>query len=83
MAINCSQRCGEILGRCRADTAWHGLFAVGLQIMMTGLWRKGLPVMVARKYCPVVVCVVEFRTMLYAGFRTTANDFRPPSSCKA
>jgi hypothetical protein len=37
--------------------------------------------MVARKYCPVVVWVVVFRVMLYAGLRFTAKDFRLPSSC--
>lgn len=50
---------------------------------MSGLGDKALPTMVARKYCPVVVCMVVFRVMLYAGFRLTAKDFRPPSSCKA
>lgn len=46
-------------------------------------WNRSVPVMVARKYCPVVVCVVEFRTMLYAGFRLTAKDFMPPSAYEA
>ena len=63
----------------------HGIACVVgcLQLSTGGAGRGGLPTMVARKYCPVVVWVVVFREMLYAGLRLTAKDFRPPSSCKA